>query len=154
MAKYKLVTNEEDQKIDKETGELRTITRRKYITVKLGQEEKFYMTFCAHIAPIYDLKYADDIKVLVKFCELADYETGEIHLSPKRRGDMVQQLGMQQSNVSKSIKRLKEKDLITGENGEYLLNPVIFWKGERAKRVELLKNKGLSVTFNFTLEED
>lgn len=152
MAKYKTVQNEAVERVCRDTGEVTLVNERKIIEVKVGSEEKFYMTFVEHMAPMYKLTYANDIKVLLKFCELADYETGVVHLSPARRLEMVEQLEMQQSNVSKSIKRLKDKDLISGDNGAYTLNPVIFWKGKRAKRLELLRSKGLQVIFNFKLE--
>lgn len=152
--RYKLVVNELRDKIDKETGEVTQMIVRKVIDVKVGSEEKFIMMFVEHIAPMYDLKYANDIKVLLKLCEFAEYESGEVHLSSKRRLDMLTDIKMQQSNVSKSLRRLKDKKLISGENGEYLLNPVIFWKGKRSKRLEELRKKGLSFTFNFMLEEN
>lgn len=152
MAKYTLITNELKDKLDRETGEITQVNTRKVIEVKLGSEEKFYMAFIEHMAPMYQLTHANDIKVLLKFCEMAEYETGVVQLSPKRRATMVEEINMQTTNVSKSIKRLKEKSLITGDNGEYTLNPVIFWKGKRAKRLELLKSKSLEVVFNFRIE--
>jgi len=139
--------------VDKKTGEVKIIEENKLVVVKLGRDEKFWMTYCKYTSPIYQLTYADDIKVIVKFCELAEYESGIVHLTPARRKEMVAELGMQQSNVSKSIKRLKEKNLVTGDNGEYVISPLIFWKGDRSKRLEYLKNKGLTVTFNFTVED-
>lgn len=139
--------------VDKKTGEIKLVEDNKLVFVKIGKDEKFWMTYCKYTAPIYQLTYADDIKVIVKFCELAEYETGTVHLTPARRKDMVKQLGMQQSNVSKSIRRLKEKNLVTGEDGEYVVSPLVFWKGERSKRLDYLKNKGLTVTFNFMLDD-
>lgn len=151
MAKYTIITNELKDKPDKETGEITQVNTRKVIEVKVGSEEKFYMAFIEHMAPMYQLTHANDIKVLLKFCEMAEYESGVVHLSPKRRSVMVEEINMQTTNVSKSLKRLRDKGLISGDNGEYTLNPVIFWKGKRAKRLEILKNKSMELVFNFKL---
>lgn len=137
---------------DKQTGEQRELEEKKWVTVRIGKDEKFWMTYCKYTAPLYELTHVDDIKIMVKFCELAEYDSGVVHLTPSRRKEMVAELSMQQSNVSKSLRRLKEKNLITGEDGEYTITPTLFWKGERSKRVELLRDKGLAVTFNFMLE--
>lgn len=139
---------------DPETGEVIHTEVTKLFKINIGRQEEFYMTYCNYLSGIYQLSYADDIKLLVKFCEWGQYDTGMVSLTASKRKELSLSIGMHQSNISKSIRRLKEKKLISGDNGDYQLNPAIFWKGDRAVRKQVLKKNGLNVTFNFNLEEE
>lgn len=138
---------------DKDTGEVTHHEVTKLIKINIGKQEEFYMTYCHYLSGIYQLTYADDIKLLVKLCEWGEYDTGRVSLTASKRQDVTRDLGMHNTNISKSLKRLKEKQLISGEGGDFLINPAIFWKGDRATRKQLLKKNGLNVTFNFNLED-
>lgn len=153
MGERKIRTREMKEYVDKCTGEVKEVEVSKVITINIGRQEEFYMTYCRYMAPMYELTYADDLKLLIKMCELAEYEKGTVFLTQQRRSDILVELGMHTANMSKSLKRLKEKNLITGDRGEYTINHLIFWKGDRSKRLELLRNNGLTATFNFKLEE-
>lgn len=139
---------------DPETGEVTHHEVTKLLKINIGKQEEFYMTFCHYLSGIYQLTYADDIKLLVKLCEWGQYDTGMVSLTASKRQEIVRDLGMHNTNISKSIKRLKEKKLISGDGGDFLINPAIFWKGDRAVRKQLLQKKGLNVIFNFNLEKD
>lgn len=138
-------------RIDDSTGELHLIEVQKTVGVETTTEE-FFQVYCRLIASVYELKYADDIKILIKFCEIAEFNTGKVLIPAAERKVICEQLKMQTSNMSKSLKRLKDKDLITGEKGSYLINPAIFWKGEQKIRAQILKEEGLSVMFKFRSE--
>lgn len=138
--------------IDRETGEIMTTEVTKLVKINIGKQEEFYMTYCHYLSSIYQLTYADDIKLMVKLCEWGQYDTGRVQLTSARRAEIVSDLSMHNANISKSLKRLKDKKLIDGEKGEFQINPAIFWKGDRAIRKEILKREGLNVTFNFQLE--
>lgn len=140
-------------RVDKETGEITETEVKKLVKINMGKQEEFYMTYCQYLAPLYQLTYADDIKLIVKLCELGQYDTGKVQLSSARRGEITETLGLHNSNISKSLKRLVQKQLISGEKGEYQLNPVIFWKGDRAVRKEILRRGGIDVMFNFKIDD-
>lgn len=140
-------------RVDKETGEITETEVKKLVKINMGKQEEFYMTYCQYLAPLYQLTYADDIKLIVKLCEWGQYDTGKVQLSSARRGEITDTLGLHNSNISKSLKRLVEKQLISGEKGEYQLNPVIFWKGDRAVRKEILRRGGIDVMFNFKIDD-
>ena len=139
-------------RVDKETGEVTETEVKKLVKVNMGKQEEFYMTYCQYLAPLYQLTYADDIKLIVKLCEWGQYDKGTVQLTSSRRLEITSSLGMHNTNISKSLKRLVEKKLITGEKGEYQLNPVIFWKGDRAVRKEMLRKGGIDVMFNFNID--
>lgn len=140
-------------KVDKETGEITETEVKKLVKINMGKQEEFYMTYCQYLAPLYKLTYADDLKLIVKLCEWGQYDKGTVQLTAARRAEITFELEMHNSNISKSLKRLLEKELISGDRGEYQLNPVIFWKGDRAVRKEILRKGGIDVMFNFKVEE-
>ena len=141
-------------KVDKETGEVTETEVKKLVKVNMGKQEEFYMTYCQYLAPLYELTYADDLKLIVKLCEWGQYDKGTVQLTASRRVEITDVLGMHNSNISKSLKRLLEKGLISGERGEYLINPVFFWKGDRAIRKEILRKGGVDVMFNFKIDDE
>lgn len=153
MASKHFLESKVISKVDKETGEITETETTKLVKINMGKQEEFYMTYCHYLSSLYELTYADDIKLMVKLCEWGQYDKGTVQLTSSRRIEISKTLGMHNSNISKSIKRLKEKALISGDRGEYQINPAIFWKGDRAIRKELLKKEGLNVIFNFKLEE-
>jgi len=154
MAKTHYVESSKTEFVNPETGEIQYTETKKVVKINMGKQEEFYMTYCNYLSGFYQLKYADDIKIMVKLNEWALFDTGEVQLTPKRRVEITDELGIRNDAISKSLKRLREKNLIEGDKGDYTINPVMFWKGDRAKRREMLsKEGGLSVTFNFEIEK-
>lgn len=153
MASKHFLESKTISKVDKETGEITETEITKLVKINMGKQEEFYMTYCHYLSSLYELTYADDIKLMVKLCEWGQYDKGTVQLTSSRRAEISETMGIHNTNISKSLKRLKEKKLIGGDKGEYQINPAIFWKGDRAVRKELLKKDGLSVIFNFQLSE-
>lgn len=129
--------------IDKQTGEVTYVTTHKTFNVKVSPD-KFYMTYIDSLSSFYKLRFADDIKLLTKFCEIAAYNTGEVNLPAAKRREIEVKLGIGQAAFSRSTKRLNELGLIKGERGAYIVNPKIFWKGSLKEREALIKKGGLS----------
>lgn len=138
----------------KKNGDVKELEIKKVFNIKLGRKEEFFITYCNYMAWIYDLKYANDIKLMVEFCVLSEFDTGSVKLTKGSRKDIMLKLKMSNTDVSKSIRRLKEKSIISGEDGDFVLNPALFWKGDSNKRLQMLKDRGLSVTFGFKLDSD
>lgn len=136
----------------KKNGENMESEAKKIFTVKLGRKEEFYITYCNYMAWIYDLKYANDIKLMAEFCSLSEFDTGVVRMTKGTRKDTMEKLNMSSADISKSIRRLREKSIITGDDGDFTLNPALFWKGDADKRVQMLRDRGLSLTFGFRLE--
>ncbi len=108
--------------------------------------EEFNWIYCKIISSVYDIKYTDDLKILVKLFDLAEYSTGKVLLPSLERKLFCTNIGIQSSNVSKSLKRLRDKELIDGSKGSYIISPKIFWK---INFLEELKN-GVCLTFKIT----
>lgn len=151
MARSRLKESTTKSIVDKETGELSLVESEKVYTINTPTEE-FFQVYCRLIGCIYKLKSINDIKLLIKFCEIAEFNTGKVLIPTPERKTLCNDLGIQNSNFSKSIKNLKDKCLLSGERGSYLINPAVFWKGEQKVRSQILKEGGLSMLLNFREE--
>ena len=134
----------------KETGEI--FTTSKSFSVKIDQDN-FYMSYIENMSGFFNLKSAIDIKVLTKFCIIAEFNTGKVVLSPAERKEINEFLGISTQQLTNSISSLKKNNLITGEKGSYIINPIVFWKGNNDTRNDLIKNKKLSLNIEFENEK-
>ena len=125
-------------------------------------QDKFYMTFVDYVKWIYGLTTITPLKLLYQLLELAEYNTGEFSLSPGRRQEIMERLGIKKSAFTQALNQLVESGAVelkykldesgnpvykvdpeTGEQlpeiirGEYRISPAMFWKGELKKRAEL-----------------
>jgi hypothetical protein len=133
--------------VDQNTGEVITCTTSKSYSIKTDTDE-FYMSFIEFMQPFFDLQSTTDKNLIAKLCTRAEYNTGKVRITAQDRIDLTKELEVDKSTLSRSIKKLVEKQLISGERGIYFINPLIFWKGDTKTRSELLK-KGLSITMEF-----
>lgn len=147
MGKH-LVHQKITSRVDEDTGEVIMQEESKIISVKTS-EEAFFQTYIGAFASFFELSSAIDMKVLMKFCCLANFNTGEVRLVAKDRKELCEELGIKLPALSRSIKALKDRNLLTEDEGMYLINPSIFWKGDKKERARLLKEGRLSVTINF-----
>jgi hypothetical protein len=134
--------------LDTSTGELIKTTVQKTFSVKVEQDS-FFMVYVKYLSAFYSLKYMDDAKVLTKFCEICQFDTGIVYLSSALRRELETELNILSSNFSRSLKRLKEKGLITGEKGKFVINPELYWKGNNNTRNQILKEKALKLEIEF-----
>ena len=132
-----------------ENGIERKRTVSKEFTHKIDQD-KFYMTFIDYVKWIYGLTTITTLKVLYKLLEIAEYNTGEVSLSPGKRQEIMESIGIKKSAFTQALNQLVKSgalevkyktDKDTGElipvRGEYRISPEMFWKGELKKRTEL-----------------
>ena len=132
--------------LDRETGEIVTMT--KTFSTKVNQDE-FFMMYVNLMSPQFGLKSPKDKDLLIRFCMMAQYNTGKISLTTADRKMICESLEMLPQNLSRSINNLKHANLLTGEEGSYFINPEFFWKGTNDVRNKMLKEKKLSLTFEF-----
>lgn len=112
--------------------------------------DNFYMVFIDNMSGLFNLTTLLDIKLLSKLCKEAQFNTGVINISTAFRIQLCKELNTTTQNISNSIKRLKDKSLITGERGQYIINPLVFWKGSLDERTKLLNNKELKINVEFS----
>lgn len=87
-------------------------------------------------------------------CQHAQFNTGYVSITTNDRKILTKELNITNSSISNYLTVLKKVKLISGENGSYMINPQIFWKGSREVRGNLLKNKTLRITFGIESDED
>lgn len=137
-----------------ENGQLQSTTTHKEFVHKVTESEPFYMVFIDYVKWMYNVKSATTIKILHQLMEMADFNTGEVSLSPGKRKDIMDQFNISRSSFTQSLNYLIEQNILqrkvkevinkdTGElikeevKGEYRINPDMFWKGDLKKRKEL-----------------
>ena len=84
----------------------------------------------------------------------AQWNTGIVLMPQKVRDDVCTKLGISQQTLSNCLTALKKSKLISGEKGEFRINPKIFWRGDAASRKALLKNKAIQISFGLVDEQD
>ena len=126
---------------DKETGEWSEMTTSKTFAIPVNEEE-FYMTFIKNLSSILNLNSFTEVKVLVRLCEIAEFNTGKVSLTAGKRTEFIESLSINKAYLSSSIKSLINKGLLKGDKGEYQINPLVFWKGSLKERNALIKENG------------
>lgn len=150
----KVLTTQVLEIVDQTTGELLRTESKKLIKEKINSEN-FYMVFLDYMAPLFKLNSDAARKVLDRFCQMAEFNTGIVLLPSTTRKAVCDELDMSPTQFANCIKKLKSLNLITGNGGEYKINPAIFWKGDQAvRRKELLDNAELHVTYELVPNQD
>ena len=103
-------------------------------------KERFYMVFPSMDNEFYNLRSAVDIKVLLRMCEMSEYDTGIVLLPIGRRAGLCNFLSISSQQLTNSLCALKSKKFITGGKGVFKINPLYFWKGTMETRNKLLNN--------------
>ena len=153
--RIKLMNEETITDTDRITGEVmeRVVRKRYSIPVKT---DEFFMTFIEFMGPFFEIRYADDFKVLAKMCCWAQMNTAEVDLTAMKRRKMMDELVMTKEQISRSLRRLKDLELISGDSGSYAISHEIFWKGGTDERAALGKRKIIekSVVVSFEHERE
>lgn len=134
------------------TGEI--LQTSKTFTLKVSNNDEFYMSYITFMQSIFKIKSITDVQVLAKFCIMMEYNTNKVLLPTGRRKELCEELGINNPNLSRSISRLKELNLISGDQGTYEINPTVYWKGTAAERTKLLHTRGLNINVKFTDREE
>lgn len=137
--------------VDVTTGELVKVDTQKTFTEKISSDN-FYMTFIGYMSPLFNLHSDVARSILDWMCMRAEYNSGVVDLSTSKRQKMCSDLSITSNQVTNNLKKLKELGLITGEKGEFTINPEIFWKGDTKTRQQVLEGKSLKVSFELVEE--
>lgn len=153
MGKY-LKSSTEQVYVDINTGEEITTTTSKTFIEKVESTEHFFMTYIDFIAPWFNLKPEIAKSILMWMCQNAEFDTGKVSLTTQKRKDLCEKLQITPQTLSNALTSLKKSNLVHGKNGEFQINPQIFWKGSQKSRDALLKDKVIKMTFGIVDAED
>jgi len=136
--------------VDQSTGEIIDQTVEKHFVSEV-KTDNFFMVFFESMGAFLGLKQPADMRLIACLCKIAQFDTGVVTLSPKVRRELSKEANISLSNMSKSFKRLVESGLLIEDEGDYIINPNVFWKGSMKTRTEILQSEGL--TFQIKLVE-
>lgn len=139
------VTSKISTFIDEDRGLLIDVETEKNFEKKIDIES-FYKTFIEYISPLFNLNNHSTKNVLIWMCTHANPTNGICMLPTSIRKELCQELNINNSNLSTTINKLKELDLISGQNGLFEINPKIFWKGNADAQKELLNEGYLKIS--------
>ncbi len=149
MAKYnKRISHKEINIERKEDGRSVTQTREKTFNIAIEQDT-FYMSYVENMAGFWNLTSATDMKLLAFLCTKAEFNTGKVILSRVLRESLCDQLKIHSTQISRSLRSLRQKELIVVNLDEIDINPTVFWKGSNDARNKLLREDGLAVKIKF-----
>lgn len=151
LGKSKQVSSVVKQVVDKDTGEI-TIQEVEKVFITKVKTDNFFMCFFENFAHFYGLKHLSDIKLIASMCEEAEFNSGVVYMSKGKRIKICERAGISFTNMSKNLSRLVDSGLISESNGDYTINPAVFWKGSIKERIEVLRSGNLS--FCIRLVED
>lgn len=141
MAK-RLLFSHSERTVDTNTGEIISEKSVKAHSIK-QKEDHFIMLYVEGNRKVLNaLTYHHtDMRLLFMLLELSVYNTGVVSISSARREAICEELQINKANFAKNIKRMMDLGIIHGAKGEYILNPAIAWKGDKATRRALLEAK-------------
>ena len=139
-----------EETVDRKTGEVQTV--KKTFSVKSKHKEDFFFVFLSALNAIEPLSRPSDIKVLMHLCSVAEFNTGKVNLTAEGRKTILKSLKVKAQTFSNSLARLKDTGLITGDRGDYEVNPQYFWKGTTDERSRLLKSRSADLLLKFRID--
>lgn len=132
-----------------ESGNKRFQTETQYYSIPFKGDE-FYMTYYKYMAPLFEIKSLHDVKVLWQLTQYAEFGTGVVVLSPERRKNIAKITGIGLNNLPKHLKSLSNLGLIYGVRNDYVLSPVVFWRGSNKDRADFMNtDEGRRVVLEF-----
>jgi len=124
-------------------------TETQYYSIPFKGDE-FYMTYYKYMAPLFRIKSLQDVKVLWQLTQYAEFSTGVVVLSPERRRHIASITGVSVNNLPKHLKSLSNLGLIYGVRNDYVLSPVVFWRGSNKDRSDFIEtDEGRRVVLEF-----
>jgi len=119
----------------------------KQLSIKANDQQEFFKKLIRFLSGYYELTSALDNNLLLHLCEVA--EDGKVILTAANRKVLLNILSVKNTHLSNSFSRLKEKGLIQGEQGRYILNPIFIWKNLE----EAIANENLKLTIKFIKQQ-
>ena len=94
---------------------------------------------------LHQLTSAKDFRVLFALAEMAEFNTNTVLLVASRRQQVMLMADVTSSQLSLSLRRLRELRIISGAKGEATIHAAVMWKGDTATRNKLLETEAKMV---------
>ena len=80
----------------------------------------------------------------------AEFNTGKVFLTTGNRAILCKDLNISSNTLTNNLRKLKDANLISGDKGDFVINPQIFWKGDLSVRKKLLEDSEIQIKFEIT----
>lgn len=117
------------------------------------KKEKAVQVYQENLMPFYRIAHKNTINVLWMAMSFLEYDTAMIHLTHSRRLELCNKIDTSNQSISNALYELKKLCIISGNNGDFMLNPAIFWYGKKETRISMLLSKEIQDKFNFFIED-
>jgi hypothetical protein len=117
------------------------------------KKEKAIQVYYENLMPFYKIRYNSTINVLWSIMAKLEYDTAMVHLTPSRRLEICNDLDVSNQSISNALFELKKLYVISGNNGDFMINPAIFWYGKKETRISMLLTPSIQERFNFKIED-
>jgi len=140
----------EDNKLITLCGDCHKKQHKGALNIKV---ERAVQVYYDNLSPFYKLLHGAAMNVLWGMMTKLEYDTAMVHLTPNRRTDLCSEIGIGKQSFSNSLCELKQLCLISGDNGDYMINPAMFWFGKKETRISMLLSPEIQEKFRFVLED-
>lgn len=146
MSKGIVVQDITHRTVNTETGEIHEYeSRKEFIRT---ETEPFFFTYSRQIVALYGLScFSAATKVLWKFLEFAEWNTGKVYMDTLRRNEILEDCNISKSSYERAIRELLSADIITRSSSSFIINPSMFWRGDRAMRKKLMDEAVMKLSF-------
>lgn len=117
-----IVHEQTTEVVDSYTGEIVKESVSKTFTIK-KDVEPFFLTYSRYMSVLYNLTSLSAVKILWKFLEQPQYNKEDVFITPQRKKEILEELGISSSIYTKSLVMLTEAGIISGSRGTYKINP-------------------------------
>lgn len=122
--------------LDESTGEVvKTFERLK--------SEDFVIIFNSASLLLSTETTPTEIKLLFALFQIVEYNTNKLYITSSRRIELREIIGgekiLNNGSFSTAFRGLIDKKILLVSEGNYILSPYFFWKGELSVRTKLLK---------------
>ena len=147
------IKKKETTYVDSEGRQSTTVTE---IEIDHSPSEPFYQVYLNYIGWQFDIHGGAAQAVLVYFMENAEYNTGLVRFTASDRKELMERIKVSRAGLYKAIKYLEKVGAIAPKvcsvdgsvGGQYMINPNMFWKGDKSTR------QSLRVTFRAVGESE
>lgn len=115
--------------------------------------ERAVQVYGENLSSFYKVLHGVSSNVLWGIISLLEYDTAMVYLTPKRRTELCNDLDISKQSFTNALSYLRKLCLIYGIDGEYMINPSIFWYGKKETRISILLSKDIQDKFRFTIED-
>lgn len=130
---------------DHATGEV--TTEERVFTARYKSQP--FVSLSLPISPLLHALLNKYGRVLLALAELCEFNTNAVFLVASRRQEVMALAEVSSPQLSGCLKRLREAGIISGGKGEALIHPAVLWKGESARKKDLLARMAKDMNSEF-----